>query len=293
MPLAFGLAVRRGIVYEGDCNSYMRAIHPMPSLTEARCDIFKAEAQRDLIFREDLFDPVTRIRRGRFYRQGGQPNHTIQSSRICNYPYGELMGISAGGFDTNDWYQAIVPHDVHRSQSYVGTQVILGEDDFQTIWRVVDIEKISSGDLLCTLKSVAAFGALPALKGKLLDQTNLEVDLSRVQRAIDKLVDALHVQQPVPIVDVARDAAKVILTSWIGTSAHGKDLSGVVSLIPPPDAGDERLIKSAAKLIARLHSRGKTSEHERRGLRPIIDQDAELSVHLVGFLLHDLSWSAS
>lgn len=53
------------------------------------------------------------------------------------------------------------------------------------------------------------------------------------------------------------------------------------------------MISSAAKIINRLHPRGKSAERQRQEtkgkiMRPIIDEDAALAVRLFGFLLLEL-----
>jgi hypothetical protein len=54
-------------------------------------------------------------------------------------------------------------------------------------------------------------------------------------------------------------------------------------------------IKSAAGIINRLHPRGKSAEQEKqarqgRQLRDVCDEDAKLSISLIGFLLREFEW---
>jgi len=56
------------------------------------------------------------------------------------------------------------------------------------------------------------------------------------------------------------------------------------------------MISSAAKIINRLHPRGKIAEQMRQAaagvrLRPVIDDDAALAVRLFGFLLMELDYA--
>ena len=60
----YRLVFRRGIIYEGDLYQ-LWAIYPAPLVAPASCSVIEG---RNLVFREDVFDPLTRIRRGRFYR---------------------------------------------------------------------------------------------------------------------------------------------------------------------------------------------------------------------------------
>jgi len=53
-----------GDYYEGS-RAYMRAIYPRPYVATTT---FPGSAGSQIIFREDFYDPTTRIRRGRFYQ---------------------------------------------------------------------------------------------------------------------------------------------------------------------------------------------------------------------------------
>lgn len=57
------LVLRRGFFFEGTRQG-LRAIYPTPVISPALCDFIKS---KEVLFREDSFDPVTRIRRGRLY----------------------------------------------------------------------------------------------------------------------------------------------------------------------------------------------------------------------------------
>jgi hypothetical protein len=291
------LALRRGLVYEGEYN-FLRAVHPIPILTRASCTAIPVRdigALAGVLFREDSFDPVTRIRRGRMYTHG--PSYAPQSlppQNVHNYPFGPHVG-AVPDWRPDSWYELLPLGTIGHPASLGGMQVNLGQGDFQTVWRIVGVELISTGEFLFTLRAASLFGVLPPLREDLQNKDGGLIDDDRarqVQEALGKLVDAFHVQQPVPIVDVARETAKVILTAWIGQNAEGKDLSAIISLI----SQDKELSKWAASIINRLHSRGKAAEQEKQtangvDLLPVIDKDAEVSVHLVGLLLREIRWA--
>ena len=86
--------------------------------------------------------------------------------------------------------------------------------------------------------------------------------------------------------------ARIILAAWLptvgGDEPEGDDLGNLIKAVPRDRVG----IKSAAEIINRLHPRGKLSEQERqaqkgRDIRDVSDEDGELSVSLVGFLLRE------
>ena len=70
-------------------------------------------------------------------------------------------------------------------------------------------------------------------------------------------------------------------------------MGGVIKLIP----ADKKLTTWAASITNRLHPRGKSAEREERAskgvtLRPVVHEDAEACVELVGLLLRELEWAA-
>lgn len=293
------LALRRGLVYEGD-GAYFRAIHPIPVLTRAVCEWLPDEVTTvsqlpALLFREDSFDPVTRVRRGRLYqRDGQQGGRSFSLDNVHNYPFGPHVGISAGLWEPDGWYNAYRVGLAPKNWWTVGSNMVLGERGYETLWRVADAEQVSSGDVLLTLRAISSLGALPTLRVPIRDYSGAEIDPKPVLGALDQIVDALHVQQPQPIVDVCRESARVILAAWLGPPAQAKDLGDVIKAIPV----DYTFVGNAAHIINRLHPRGKSAERERQSkdgktLRGIVDEDAQTSVQLIGLILRDIGWAAS
>ncbi len=294
MSLSTRLALRNALVYEIEGN-YGRAIHPIPTLTNATCTAILVAAagnRTGLLFREDSFDPVSRVRRGRMYVYVENHVRGYQAKNIHNYPFGEHIGVGP------DWraeslYRPLSDGDINTATPLDGAQVDLGDSAFQTVWRVVGAERISTGDLLFTLRAISALGAIPRLAEAIQNEGGDPVDAGPVLAALDTFVDALHVQQPVPVVDVGRETARVILTTWRGpVSAQTKDLGKVIEGI----TSDKDVARWAASIINRLHPRGKSAEQEKQAikgivLRPIIDEDAETCAHLIGLLLREIGWA--
>ncbi len=280
------LAIRRGLVYEGDISS-LHAIHPIPVITNASGDLVRNQSSpaQEVVFREDSFDPVTRIRRGRFYQTGGQ--QTWHPDRVHNYPFGPHIGLAGGAFDFDNHYTAI--DHTNPGIGTNGAHIYLGSDNYKTAWRVVDIEKISTGHLLFTLKSLSSFGVLP----------KLEKDDIEIKSAYENVVDAALKYDPIPLIDVCKSAANVVLLAWlptvgvvIGKNQH--ELGQLADFIPP--GKDKERIAPVAKLLARLHSHSKPSVQKSQvaknePLRSVTDDDAELAIQLFGFLLKEIGWA--
>ena len=288
------LVFRRGIVYEGN-DHQLWAVYPPPMVSPA---VIVGLERNNLIFREDSFDPLTRIRRGRFYQL-----HTRSpwaSAQVANGFYGSPVGIASHGEFDDDGRFAIA--DLPGLDAVANHEVQLGETTNATAWRIAAVEKNVFGQQVFTLRAKSLFGALPELSSELIDQSKEVLEAEEVKivaESLNVLVDALHRQQPVPIVDVARETARVMVGAWLGKVADGIDLSAAAEKIAcDNNANSENkcVARWAASIIARLHPRGKSAEQEKQRaksliLRPIVDEDAECAVHLVGLLLRELGWS--
>ena len=49
--------------------------------------------------------------------------------------------------------------------------------------------------------------------------------------------------------------------------------------------------RNAAEVIRLLHPRGKANEQETKGLRIPVEEDAELAIHALGFILREIDWA--
>jgi hypothetical protein len=163
--------------------------------------------------------------------------------------------------------------------------VLLGLDERFTVWTIIDIEAISTGEDLVTLKARSSLGILP------------EIDINKISKPFRPLVseslnafrDEVYRSAPISVIDRARDAASQILLAHFelsGTSA--RDLGELAKKLE-----SEKMVMaaSAAKMIARLHSRAKPVERAKRELRPIREQDAQLATQCLGTILCELGWA--
>ena len=92
---------------------------------------------------------------------------------------------------------------------------------------------------------------------------------------------------------MCREATRVVLAAWIGGLAEAKDLGEVIPKVPE----DQSLVGRAAYIINRLHPRGKSAEKERQArignaLRPVVDEDAETCMNLLGLIVREIGWVA-
>lgn len=290
-----GVDKDRNFVYEGSAN-WGHAIWPSPTLTPAKITfdtsgLIVAEAKRDPImggclFREDSFDPVARIRRGRFYiASGHQPTQWFV--QIHPAVPGESREVGEGGviqkrLDT--YYGNPIQNLIPKDQSGQPL-VILGFQNRFTIWTIINIEAISTGEDLVTLKARTGLGILPQINEKKI----LKKYQPAVREALEHFADEVYRSAPISVIDRARDAvSQILLAKYKATPADAKDLGHLIKRL---ESDGLVIAEAAAKIISRLHARAKPVEKTKRKMRPIREQDAELAIQCVGTVLCELGWA--
>jgi hypothetical protein len=279
-------------VYESLGNTW-RAIWPVPIISGAAFiegDTAPPLSNQSLVFREDSFDATTRVRRGRLYVPAARPGH--QSWALPHPVHGGLGSMvknSSGQVERNlrlfDQYQ--------EGGNPCGKCLVIGATD--SVWLVVAADRISTGERLLTLKARRAFGILPELDPVAIPQLGRR----GVIETISMLTEAMYREAPHSVVDRARDAAQSCLAAWAASRWNDEaviteDLGRLISYALRRGGRDERGgALDAANLIRILHARGKPNERQKRGLRHIVEDDAELALRAVGFLLHEFGWVLS
>lgn len=301
------LAKRDDLIFEGD-EFGVHALYPLPLLSQAKFTppfleppIGKTNCQAGIFFREDSFDPTTRIRRGRFYCIAGDESHkNWGADRIKFFPYVNPHSDTDGPpYHHRNNKPPVLTMEIFRPleitkipENIKNMTVFLGGENFSSTWRIVTIERIHTKEFFFTLKALSNQGILPGINIEKIPESNRQ----KIVSAIQKSVDAAYKFQAVPIVDVCRESAREFLAVWLTTigitNVKGKDLKDLIGMIPEHNLG----IRSASTIINRLHSRGKSSTKEAsesKGniIRDIITEDAELSLSLLGFLLREIDWA--
>jgi hypothetical protein len=294
-----GVEQSNGMVFEGSSTYGAKTLWPMPILTPAKF-VFDYSESNSLVadeidltmvapylFREDSFDLVTRIRRGRFYKRRpvAQPENWMvmidPSVPVEMYPK-QQRAVS---------FESVNPSEleVTNGQQQI---VILGSRAAFSIWTVIHKEIVHTREVLVTLKARQSIGALPEINWNCVpDKSGL------LKEKIDLLLDDIYRAGAESVVDRAREAATAILSAYLQSvdeaGAIGKDLGALIDLLERQNGKNgQRIVRCAAEIPQRLHSRAKHAEQEKHdNLRPIREQDAELAVQCIGVMLCDLGWA--
>lgn len=300
-----GIDSNTWLVYEGISN-YGHGVWPTPVLTAAT--LIQADSDWDrvpttpriedskLLFREDSFDPVSRIRRGRLYEWSDGalkqtwhfPPHPADPS--------DRLSMTIDGRLNRDLYTY---RSVWGFSSNLVTKtralLVLGTQSAPTVWRIVSTETVASGEELLTLHARASFGALPEIiECQIPDEAKREVCSS-----LDHVADAAFRSSAVSLIDLCRAAITVTLGYWLSSTGETPqnilhlDLGDLLKLVEEryPNPNEHSALKAAARLMQRFHSRGKPNERNRYQTRPPSEEDAQLVLHSLGFVLREIGWA--
>lgn len=288
-----GVQSHDGTVYEGNGSGVAFRVHPAPMLFPFRLEstiIDQESNYRGLaveIFREDSFDPVTRIRRGRVYtrRYTNQPGRWRVQDPFRTDLKMERWDVSVNQLIELCAYQRD-PLNALRSNAGRLPKVILGSDPFVSFWKIVSIETSSLDIPVLTLKALYSLGDLPELAAKRASRSATRL----FREAWEHLNDSIHRGSPSAIVDRCRDVLSVVFGEKVG--ALEKDLGHSINeFVKVSGKGSESLVSYAGRIVARLHSRGKPNEQHAKSLRPLSDEDAQLAVRCVGLVLVETGWA--
>lgn len=287
----------RRLFYEGSAY-YGHAIWPSPVISLATVIKSPEDWQRlprsddlgaaSLVFREDFFDPVTRIRRGRFYVG---PNQQPHEWHVQQHPafVDEVAPKDNQGYLRKFLY-GFLPWSAFANPRGVqeGSLIAIGVSDAYSLWRLIDIERISTREDLVTLRSRSTFGIVPEIDESALPPTGRE----KILETISKAVDIAYRGGPESVIDRCRDAAQAALGAWMSQEFKnekwrihdlGKQIEGL--------KGQNRaVLENSVNILARLHARVKPNEQVKRTTRIPTEQDAECALSLLGMTLRELGW---
>lgn len=287
----------RNVIFEGS-GFYGHALFPTPLVSQANIISISANPSElappssltdcKYIFREDSFDPVTRVRRGRFYNFIG-----TQSWYVTPHPASMISTADQTGNEQRPRHCQVFSHTSLWSQflrqGEARPLIILGSKDRFTLWRILSVETNISGEELVVLKGRHSFGALPDI-----DKEKIPADRrDKVLECLDKLQDDIFRASPASVIDRARDAGASILRAYLGDDSSLKvdaDIGVLVRRVR--DAGNLANVGNAGDIVRILHSRAKPSVQEKiPNIRQASEQDAEFAVQCIGSILCDLGWA--
>ena len=298
-----GIERQNGLVYEGKESPNQLAVPtPMVSqcaLIESAADLVKLPSGIDAdpfrwIFREDSFDPVSRVRRGRVFQSFS--NISWESVTVNAHPFASsdfAVGRTDGRVRKEMSVFIHCSQLLSRPERGEGQQLAIGGVAAYSLWRILQTEVTVNQDVVVTLRAESPFGVLPAL-----DLTKIpEESQKSVMEAYQRVMNVAYRDSPTSVVDQCRNLGAVLGNRWLFHLTGNKktledDLGPCISAIRE-HFGDknQRLVRAALETINLLHPRGKENERERYGLREVLNEDAELALHAAGFVIREIGWA--
>lgn len=301
MSRILGLEESRGLVYEGDSTYGVRLVWPTPVLTRAKLLDSTAKEFSDagghspikLFFREDSFDPVSRIRRGRFYKNLGSSGarwQALPNPLVTIQPTSEVGSNGLQAISVVDCHACNLSSELD-SLGIPYPVIALGNGKSSSIWAIISIEAGFTGEELVTLKARQSLGALPELDLEKLR----ELKGGNVREALQTLEDDYHLASPESVVDRANEAATRILNAFlvlVGRNTQD-NLNNAITEAGKLDPKEKKeIVRSAANIVRLLHGRTKYAVQKDKSTRDVREQDAELAMQCIGVMLCDLGWAA-
>lgn len=295
-----GIDTQNGLIYEGFGNPDLPAL-PLPTVTQAKL-IEKPEDWRSLpsglssdpfkwVFREDSFDASTRVRRGRLYQPYGDSQPSTY--QVALHPY-DPSSFSAGvglriAKSLNAYASCYALLNMPRHG--VGATLALGGNLGSSAWRIIQTEMLASRAVMVTLKSLSSYDILPEIDAQKIE----EVFRPQITQSINRVLDSAFKESPISVIEHCRDALAVIFARWMtqqggDSKVLADDLAKLAEKIEKPPF-EKFCAANMGKTVGLLHNRGKTNVATTKGLRPLVEEDAAMAVHAVGFALRELGWA--
>jgi hypothetical protein len=294
--MSLGIDKSQGVVYEGESSWGLRPIFPAPHLFDMQIADTPPEAVKKLIdasnnifkkllFREDGFDPISMVRRGRVYEpeQQGQPqDRVVPLLNAAEATYNNQMqgGVRKSLYTFQRYAVSIRVPSVHRYAA-------IGSETAYSLWQVVSIDRMYMEEELLMLRPVYSMGALPDLD---LSEVS-EPWKSQLEGTVRKVVDAMKLANADSIIELCRHAASAALFAHFHKDIQELHKTDLGKLAERAGKDDKRIVENCGKVIANLHSRIKPNIQVQHGCRIVSDRDAELAICCLSCILSDLKFT--
>ena len=253
-----------------------------------------------LLLREDSFDPVARVRRGRLYVRRKQENPAYW--RVQRHPAYATSGLtipanrdSYGGPDERGFFamRLTTVESWGISESVLKKRhnavLTIGGGDRGLVHQILDVKRLATGEELITLRTRANMSGLPELIAALIPERYAALVVEQYEKA----ASSVYRDDAESVIDRCREAASAALNAGRfektdDDTAYSKDLGVLGTFFV---AQGMEVAGNAALILAQWHSRGKSAERINRNTVPPSEMDAHAAVSLLGLIYRELRWT--
>jgi hypothetical protein len=299
-----GFDRRTGLVYEGR-EGPTQPVWPTPMLTQATliespADLQKVPGDFDAnpfswMFVESSYDPTSRVRRGRVFQNFGGIGWEIVQVEAHPAVNSDIKNAAHSGGRVGKELSVFMECTQLLNMQNRGErlQLVLGQQGGMSSWRILQTERIATGDVMVTLRAESAYGILPQI-----DKSKIHPDyVQGVVTALDRVLNSAYRELPTSVVDHCRNAAVMVVSRWMrgetGAAVPVEQDLGIWIRAIKAHFGEHDMValRSALEAINRLHPRGKDNEANKHQLRRVEESDAEFALHALGFVVREVKWA--
>lgn len=308
--LNIGVDDNTSLVYEGSLSLYGHAVWPSPFMSVVSHIGELSAWRRDravvnlmdvpMLFREDSFDPVARVRRGRLYVRRQQENPAYW--RVQRHPAYATSGLTTpanrdgyGGPDERGFFSMRLTtfESWRASEDFLKKRhnavLIMGGVDRGLVHQVLDVERLATGEELITLRTRPSMSGLPELIAALIPEQYAALVVEQYEKA----ASAAYRDDAESVIDRCREAASAALNAgrFAKTGDAASDAKDLGALGAFFSRQGMEVLGNTALILARWHSRGKSAERINRDTVPPSEADAEAAISLLGLIYRELRWT--
>lgn len=231
-----------------------------------------------LVFVEYSFDPIGRIKRGKFYRMAeSSPERWL--TKVNHELFQQHNGgpLNAKVYEYTSYSVTADINDVRDAAIYFVNPRIKSK------WKFLAVEPLVGYEEICVLQEVFGLGVTPYL-----NKSAIPADyVKEIENQYSSLLAELHAS-PESIVDHCRDVATSLLSGNLNLSKDKRgDLGDLIKNTPD----NLKIVKSCAEVINRFHVRRKPNEQDKLNLPALTKADAEYAVQSIFQIIKELKWS--
>ncbi len=305
---AIGIDQNTSLFYEGSPSLYGHAIWPSPFMSIAAYVGQLSDWKRGqhvvrledapMLFREDSFDPVARVRRGRLYTRRTDANpadwrvqrHPAYAVQAQSNRSGPNVHVTADAQDfvltrLVTFLSWMAPAQLFDTRS--DSVLVLGSGDRATAYPILDVERLATGEELITIRTRGSLSGLPELIAALLPQQYANHILEHYEKA----ASSAFRDDAESVIDRCREAASAALNAERLSAGETDKVADLSELGKSFEPRGRYVLAKAAQILALLHSRGKAAEQIKRGTVPPTEADAEAAIALLGLIYRELGWA--
>jgi hypothetical protein len=232
-----------------------------------------------LIFLELTFDPITRIKRGKFYKLAdeGQPASIYPSTT------GGIFQVNSSSPQYSVQAYKFFSYELTRNFNLKDSFIIFGNSRFETRWRILSVDASVTNEEIYVIQEVNSIGAIPSLNKNVIPDRFF----TEIEKEYTSLLSELN-SSPESVIDHCRDLATSLLSAVLGT-CDKESRADLGKLIPKVDE-KLRVVKSSADIINRFHPRRKPNEIEKLELPTLSRIESDFAVQCVFQIIRELKW---